>query len=39
MREDQVIPAMQRDQALTGGQVNTGLPFGSADLVFDILWR
>ena len=39
MGEDQVIPAMQRHQAIAGRQVDAGLPFGSADLVIDILRR
>jgi len=37
--EDQVVPAMQRHQAIAGRQVDTGLPLGSTDLIFDILWR
>ncbi|MNZ44490.1 hypothetical protein D3C78_621220 [compost metagenome] len=39
MGEDQVIPAMLGDQAITGCQVDAGLPFGSTDLVFDTGWR
>jgi hypothetical protein len=35
MGEDQIVPAMQRDQAIAGSEVDTGLPFGGADLVFD----
>ena len=35
MGEDQIVPAMQGDQPITGGQVDTGLPFGGADLGFD----
>jgi hypothetical protein len=36
MREDQIVPAVQRDQAITGGKIDTGLPLGSADLIFDV---
>lgn len=36
MREDQIVPAVQRDQTVTGGKIDTGLPLGSADLIFDV---
>lgn len=34
--EDQIVPAMQRDQTITGGQIDPGLPFRGTDLVFDV---
>jgi len=34
VREDQVIPAMQRDQSVTGRQIDPRLPFGGAHLGF-----
>ncbi|MNP70319.1 hypothetical protein D3C76_1665380 [compost metagenome] len=37
--ENQIIPAMQGHQAVTGSEVNAGLPFGGTDLVFDTVWR
>jgi hypothetical protein len=35
MREDQIVPAVQRDQPVTGGKIDAGLPFGGADLILD----
>jgi hypothetical protein len=37
--EDQIVPAMQGDQAITGGEIDPGLPLGGTDLVFDINGR
>ena len=34
--EDQVIPTVQRDQPVTGGQVDTGLPFGGRHLLLEV---
>jgi hypothetical protein len=39
MGEDQIVPAMGGDQTITSGKIDTGLPFRSADLVFDIKGR
>jgi hypothetical protein len=39
VREDQIIPAMQGDQAITGRQIDAGLPLGGTDLVFDTVGR
>lgn len=39
MREDQVIPTVHGHQAIAGREVHAGLPFGGADLGFDVLWR
>ncbi|MNL26088.1 hypothetical protein D3C87_1475980 [compost metagenome] len=33
--KNQIIPAMQGHQAITGSEVDTGLPFRCADQVFD----
>jgi hypothetical protein len=33
MREDQVIPAMQRDQPIARSEIDSGLPLGSTDLI------
>jgi hypothetical protein len=33
MRENQIIPAMQCDQPITGREINPGLPFSGADLI------
>ncbi len=37
--KDQVVPAMQGDQSITGGEIDPGLPLRSTDLVFDINGR
>ncbi|MNI02473.1 hypothetical protein D3C73_553500 [compost metagenome] len=37
--KNQIIPAMLGHQAITGGEVDAGLPFGGADQVFDTLGR
>ncbi|MNJ64085.1 hypothetical protein D3C77_600250 [compost metagenome] len=34
--EDQVVPAMQGDQPVAGGQVDAGLPFGGGYLVLEV---
>ncbi|MNF46835.1 hypothetical protein D3C84_280130 [compost metagenome] len=34
--EDQIIPAMQGHQPITGGQIHPRLPLGDADLISDI---
>jgi hypothetical protein len=33
--ENQIVPAVLGHQAVTGGEVDAGLPFGGADQVFD----
>jgi hypothetical protein len=35
VRENQIIPAMQGDQPITGCKIDPGLPFGRADLILD----
>jgi hypothetical protein len=35
VRENQVIPAVQRDQPIARSEIDSGLPFGCADLILD----
>ncbi|MOA68617.1 hypothetical protein D3C78_1963270 [compost metagenome] len=39
MGEDQIVPAMHGDQTVTGSQIDAGLPFCGADLIFDTVGR